>query len=96
MDQVRLKNGSIETRLIVNSTMGVLNCMDALCFGALHALCKNPRANISPERKAQLELGGVMSAGRVNESVRNVVLSAMIDSHWTDNNELVLGDPIAS
>jgi hypothetical protein len=94
MNEVTLKNGAREAQVVVNSCLGLLKSMDALCFGALHALCENPRANISESRKQQLmKMSALDANGQVSNSMRNVVLSAMIDASW-EGATFTLGNPV--
>ena len=99
MDTVNLKNGTSEMRILVVSTYGILKEMlsdleGAIAFYELVEVCKNPSHQVfSSKQKEYLINRALMQPdGRIHQSVRNIVLSAV----QGEGLGLSLVDPIAS
>jgi hypothetical protein len=79
--EVKLKNGSTESRLLVNATMLTLKGMSdtlpgVLAFCDLVAYCRKNRVPTSNSTNMLVESELMRPDGTVHESIRNVVLSA--------------------
>lgn len=79
METVRLKNGSEELKVLVNSTMFNLRSLlqnNPTDFYDLVMVCRNKNYGVT--NRALLNRLGLMQGDLVHTSIKNVVLSAVI------------------
>ena len=95
MEALTLKNGTVEARVVVTSTMMNLEALlteNPIAFYELVQVCRNPEHRIfSQVQVKSLEELGLLSSGKVHNSIKNVVLSA-VEGNGLD---MTLGNPVA-
>jgi len=91
METVRLKNGSEELKVLVNSTMFSLRSLlqnNPTDFYDLVMVCRNENYGVT--NQTLLNRLGLMQGNLVHTSIKNVVLSAVIG----DGLNMTLTSPI--
>jgi hypothetical protein len=93
LQNITLRNGSSEPKMIVVATMRSLKSLmetDIAAFCELVRKCRNQSHKIDSDVVPTLEAKRLISNDAVNESIKNVVLSAVEG----ENMDMVLVDPI--
>jgi len=95
MEIVKLKNGTTEAKPLVNATMLILRDLvdnDPITLYELTMLCRDSSHQLWGSAGTKLkERNLVESDGRVHQSIRNVVLSAVTG----DGLDMCLSSPLA-
>ena len=94
MNTIKLKNGAEEPEpLVVMTVYSLERLLDSkpIAFYELTQFCRNPNHTLWGSTKPLLETLGLVQDGQVHDSVRNVVLSAVVG----DDLDMSLESPVA-
>ena len=92
MEMMKLKNGTEEFAPLVKATMVSLRALcdaNPIAFYDLVMFCRKGRAPFIGWPALEAAAIGLVSGGRVHDSIRNVVLSAVCG----DGLDISIGDP---